>query len=395
MPDQLDRLLLLLARTAKSPVPKHITHSILDTLEQRILEHPDNRYSTAERMRTQRGYIIDPENLHPHSTHDQLTTHIITKPNGGKRVIDAPNDSDCANGVLHLPVLTTIAETSASHLDHGFRPLDPITTPVAQVTQALSSGHTYVAQLDISDCFTNLPLAPPHSETIPTSTLALLHALHRVWRDMHPGQESRGLPQGHPLSPAYSNVVLNHVIGSARQLCGHSAIIPRYVDDLTITAKHPNDLHNAINHVTAQLNNNGLTINEAKTTTTTWKHGAHIEYLGYRVEHSTTGIILSPRTSAYTSLRNKLASTADPARQQQIITGWLAAYALTNKPGETTRARDFIKNMPALRLHPRNLPAPAWGALIHDMPTAARPSRYLDDLAERVATRTARSRSHA
>jgi hypothetical protein len=365
--------------------------AIIAKLEGHILEHPDNRLDVATRMRPQRGITLDPEALLAYSGHGNLRTLVLHKPNGGQRIIHAPDDRDCANGLLHLTALTPAAESTASHLDHGFRPMDRITTPVKQLIHAIKEGYVHIAQLDVENCFHHLPIAESFTRLVPPRTAALIHALHHAWNKAEHTRTEHGLPQGHPLSPAYSNIVLNLIMARARAICGSTVIIVRYADDITILSKGVNDLRHAIEMVTLSLAEHGMAINEDKTSVTVWKSGAHIDYLGYLMEPAASGINIAPKPGAYANLRDKLVNTTDSGQQRMIITAWFSAFALTNKNGENTRAIDYIKSLQALRLHPRFLPAPMWGANPHDTSPLACQSRFLDQLAMMVAERKARS----
>lgn len=177
-------------------------------------------------------------------------------------------------------------------------------------------------------------------------------------------------------------------MATARNTHDLDTIIIRYADDITIASKHPGKLRTTTDNASRLLNNYGLPLNHSKTEVTQWNRGSRINYLGYAIEHCTTGITIAPKRAAYAKLQSKLESTPDPTRQLQTITGWLNAYALTNRPHEAARALDFIGSLQALRLHPHLLPAPAWGAALHDLPPVPRKSAFLDYLAARVAARS-------
>lgn len=151
-------------------------------------------------------------------------TRLRRKPDGGFRTLGVPRPTDMA--VQRLACRLGTSQLDRSLLDgcHGFRPGRSVQTALAQVDGRPAGA---VIGCDIQALFDSLgaahvrPLMDAHPD--------------RWWRSILEGQLacwSPPVPQGAPLSPLLSNLVLHTVLDRPLQASGLRWV--RYADDLLV-----------------------------------------------------------------------------------------------------------------------------------------------------------------
>lgn len=161
----------------------------------------------------------------------------IPKPNGGERQLGIPTVIDrMIQQAMHQQI-SPYYEGIFSESSYGFRPGRSAWDAVAQASEYVSEGYTWVVDIDLKRFFDEINhdrLMQRLSQGI--GDKELLRLIHRYLRSglMQDGLESQrtsGTPQGGPLSPLLSNIYLDE-LDKELEKRGHRFC--RYADDCNI-----------------------------------------------------------------------------------------------------------------------------------------------------------------
>jgi group II intron reverse transcriptase/maturase len=162
----------------------------------------------------------------------------IPKPNGGQRGLGIPNVIDRWVQQAVLQVLEPIFEPTFHENSHGFRPGRSTHTAIAQAQQYLKRGRRYTVDLDLKNFFDRVNhqrlLDRMAQKVWEPAILRLVRLMLKAKVVMPDGTKvltEEGTPQGGPLSPLLSNIVLDEL---DRELERRKLCFVRYADDCNI-----------------------------------------------------------------------------------------------------------------------------------------------------------------
>lgn len=161
----------------------------------------------------------------------------IPKPQGGQRTLGIPTVTDRLIQHAIAEVLSVNYERTFSTNSYGFRPGKSAHQALKQGAEYVAGGKSYVIDLDLEKFFDEVNhhrLMWLLSTRI--SDRRVLQLIHRYLQAgmMQEGlteQRTKGTPQGSPLSPLLSNIVLDE-LDKELDWRGHSYV--RYADDVKI-----------------------------------------------------------------------------------------------------------------------------------------------------------------
>jgi len=161
----------------------------------------------------------------------------IPKPNGGERKLGIPTVTDRLIQQAIAQKLSKTYDSSFSENSYGFRPKKSAHDAVRKAEEYVNEGNIYVVELDLEkffDMVNHNRLMYRLSKDIKDKRL--LKLIHKYLRKgaMINGVESErteGTPQGSPLSPVLSNIVLDELDKELTKR-GHKFV--RYADDCSI-----------------------------------------------------------------------------------------------------------------------------------------------------------------
>jgi RNA-directed DNA polymerase len=164
----------------------------------------------------------------------------IPKPNGGERLLGIPTVTDRLIQQGISQVLTEIYDPTFSAFSYGFRPGKSAHQAAAQAKQYLNEGYTTVLELDLEKFFDKVNhdrLMSKLAQTITDKKLLLLmrkYLTSGIMQDGLVNKPTEGTPQGSPLSPLLSNIVLDEL---DKELEKRGLRFVRYADDCSIYLK--------------------------------------------------------------------------------------------------------------------------------------------------------------
>ncbi|MEH7440680.1 group II intron reverse transcriptase/maturase [Neobacillus drentensis] len=164
----------------------------------------------------------------------------IPKPNGGKRRLGIPTVADRIIQQATIQVLTPIFDRKFSRYSYGFRPNKSAHQAIEQARLYIQEGYQYVVDMDLEKFFDKVnhdKLMSLVSETItdkPTLKLIRRYLQAGIMENGLVTVNKEGTPQGGPLSPLLSNIMLNE-LDKELEKRGHRFV--RYADDCNIYVK--------------------------------------------------------------------------------------------------------------------------------------------------------------
>lgn len=207
----------------------------------------------------------------------------IAKPGGGVRHLSIPPFLD---RVLQRALLDQLAPALDAHMSErsfGFRPGRSRMQARDRILSLYDSGFRHVVESDVADFFDSVDFwrvavrlrAFLGQDPVVDQILAFVAAPADVDGSIQPRQ--RGLPQGAPLSPLLSNLILDdldHDLAHA----GYQMV--RYADDFVILARSAAEAREALNLAQQSLAEKGLRLKGEKSRITSFEEG--FSFLGYR-----------------------------------------------------------------------------------------------------------------
>ena len=167
----------------------------------------------------------------------------IPKASGGQRGLGIPNVVDRMVQEAIRQVLEPVYEPTFHNNSHGFRPGRSCHTAIAQVRSFVEEGYDWVVDIDLSKFFDRVHhqrllarLSSTVKDPILLSIIARFLKAKVVMPDGVKASTDEGVPQGGPLSPLLSNIVLDEFDRELSQR-GHRFV--RYADDCNIYVGSP------------------------------------------------------------------------------------------------------------------------------------------------------------
>ena len=272
----------------------------------------------------------------------------IPKPQGGVRTLGIPTLTDrLIQQALHQ-VLSPIFEADFSESSYGFRPGRNAHQAVKAAKQYVAAGRRTVVDLDLEKFFDRVNhdlLMEKLAKKIDDGRVLRLIRRYLEAGMMADGivsQRTEGTPQGGPLSPLLSNVLLTEL---DRELERRGHAFCRYADDGNIYVRSQQAGERVMASITRFLADTlKLTVNAAKSAVARpWTR----KFLGYRLTwHKAPKLKIAP--TSLKRLDDKIREVLKGARGRSLTTvitklnpilrGWMAYFKLT----ETKQALEAL-----------------------------------------------------
>jgi len=267
----------------------------------------------------------------------------IPKPGGGKRMLGIPTVGDRLIQQALLQVLSPIFDPDFSDHSYGFRPGRNAGQAVRQARSYIEQGRRWVVDIDLEKFFDRVNhdvlMARVARKVKDKAVLRLvrryLEAGMMTGGVVNPRRE--GTPQGSPLSPLLSNVLLDE-LDSELERRGHAFC--RYADDFTIYVRSRIAGQRVLDSVTRFVEKRlRLKVNRAKSAVDRpWNR----TFLGYSVTmHHKTRLKIAPQSVQ--RLRKKLrilfrqgngqSLSKLIARLVPVLRGWMNYFRHTQVRG--------------------------------------------------------------
>ncbi|HET9088107.1 MAG TPA: group II intron reverse transcriptase/maturase [Acidobacteriaceae bacterium] len=211
----------------------------------------------------------------------------IPKPDGGVRKLGIPTVLDRMVQQAAMQVLQRRWDAEFSEHSHGFRPGRSAHQAVAQAQQYVAEGRRWVVDLDLEKFFDRVNhdklMAAVARRVADKRMLKLIRAFLTagVMENGLVGPVDEGTPQGGPLSPLLSNLVLDEL---DRELERRKHCFVRYADDCNIYVRSQRAGERVKRSITSFITRRlKLKVNEAKSAVA---RPAERKFLGFSISNA-------------------------------------------------------------------------------------------------------------
>nr|WP_237333155.1 group II intron reverse transcriptase/maturase [Vibrio anguillarum] len=250
----------------------------------------------------------------------------IPKLNGGVRQLGIPTVLDRIVQQAITSVLSDIYESTFSNSSYGFRPNRSAHHALAAASRYIREGRDYVVDIDLAKYFDTVNhdrLMHRLSKDISDKrVLKLIRSYLQagLMRDGLVERRQRGTPQGGPLSPLLSNIVLNE-LDKELERRGHKFC--RYADDCQIYVRSEEAAHRVKESITEFLEQKlKLTVNREKSGATRVTERAYLCH-SFKIDGT---LLISKSAQAEMKKRVRKITKRNRGRELSVIITELTQY---------------------------------------------------------------------
>ncbi|HGY4382322.1 group II intron reverse transcriptase/maturase [Escherichia coli] len=277
----------------------------------------------------------------------------IPKPDGGVRTLGIPTVVDRLIQQAIAQQLSAIVDKSFSDSSYGFRPGRNPWQAVQQAQRYIRGGKRWVVDMDLEKFFDRVDhrlLMTRLTRTIKDRRVLRLIRRYLKAEMVKDGQREKrqaGMPQGGPLSPLLSNILLDE-LDKELERRGHSFC--RYADDCNIYVSSRKAGDHLLKDIRAFVENKlKLKVNEKKSAVARpWER----KFLGYSVTWHKQAKLKIALTSV-NRLKEKVRSLTTGNRSKSVkatinvltpvLRGWISYFRLTEVRGVVEELDGWIK----------------------------------------------------
>lgn len=352
-----------------------ITDFQADNLMEQIL-HRDNLNRAYKKVKSNKGaggidgMSVDELPGYLKENQKQLVQKIRDgkyKPNPARRV-EIPKETKGEFRKLGVPtvvdrvfqqaitqVLSPIFEEQFSESSFGFRPKRGAHDALKQCQTNVNDGYVYVVDMDLEKFFDTVcqsKLIEVLSRTIKDGrVISLIH------KYLNAGVISRGvfektevgMPQGGPLSPLLSNIMLNEL---DKELTRRGHRFVRYADDCMIFCRSRRSAERTLNNILPYIEGKlFLKVNRKKTSV---EHISKVRYLGYSFYRYKGKCRFRVHPKSVSKMKNKIRELTDRSngwgnkyralKLTQFIRGWINYFRMADMKELVKRSDEWLRH---------------------------------------------------
>lgn len=280
----------------------------------------------------------------------------IPKPDGGVRNLGIPCVIDRFIQQAINQVLSPIYEKQFSDFSYGFRPSRDCHMAINKSLEYLNEGYTIIVDIDLEKFFDKVnhdKLMQVIDNTIKDRDLLSIIRKYLVSGIMINGvlvNSEEGTPQGGPLSPLLSNIILNEL---DKELTKRGLKFVRYADDANIYVKSIRAGERVMKGITEFIENKlYLKVNKSKSKVA---NCTEIKFLGfgfyYSPRHKQIRARVHPKSIRKFKDKLKLLTSRSWSvdltyrlfKIKQVIVGWVNYYRLADMKTYMSEIDGFLR----------------------------------------------------
>lgn len=278
----------------------------------------------------------------------------IEKPGGGTRMLGIPTVIDrlLQQGIAQW--LSPKYEEEFSHYSYGFREGRNAHQAVLQAQINLNEGYEWVVELDLEKFFDRVNhdklMALLVKKITDKRTLKLIRSYLNsgIMEGGVISPRTEGTPQGSPLSPLLSNIVLDE-LDKELETRGHRFV--RYADDCSIYVSSEKSAHRVMETITAYIESKlKLKVNRTKSKVS---DPAESTLLGFSFYKSEKGWEIRIASKSMEKIKKKMkekTKRSDPSsakekirKMEAVIRGWVNYFALAKAKRRMQQLDELVR----------------------------------------------------
>lgn len=278
----------------------------------------------------------------------------IPKPNGGKRMLGIPTVIDRLIQQAIAQVISPIFDRDFSESSFGFRQSRSAHMALKQAQEYINEGYKYVVDMDLEKFFDNVDhdiLMHLVSRKIEDKRVLKLIRKYLNSGIMTKGmlvKSEEGTPQGGPLSPLLSNIILDE-LDKELERRGHKFC--RYADDCNIYIKSMRSGQRVLESITKFLEQRlKLKVNVDKSAVSS---PTKRKFLGYSFYYGKDGIKFRTHDKSYERFKEKIKKITNRnvgmnfndriKKLNEITTGWINYFKLADMKSKLVELDKWIR----------------------------------------------------
>ena len=278
----------------------------------------------------------------------------IPKPQGGVRMLGIPTVTDRMLQQAIHQALSPVYEEQFDKNSFGFRPGKSAHQAVITAQQYINAGYDWIIELDLEKFFDTVnhqKLMALLSNTVKDKrTLKLINAYLRsgIMEGGVVSQRVEGTPQGSPLSPLLSNIIL-HELDKELNKRGHKFV--RYADDCSIYVRSEKSAkqvaESIINYIEKKLR---LKVNREKTKISRPTGSQLLGFSFYKKKEKYEIRISKKSLRRIKEKCKRITKSSDPTPQQSklkkleaVIRGWVNYFKIAKAKKSMQQLDEMIR----------------------------------------------------
>lgn len=278
----------------------------------------------------------------------------ISKQQGGTRMLGIPTVRDRLLQQAVAQWLSPKYEEEFSNYSYGFREGRNAHQAVLQAQQNFNEGYEWVIELDLANFFDRvnhdklMGLLAKKIEDKGTLKLLRNYLNSGIMEDGVVSPRTEGTPQGSPLSPLLSNIVLNE-LDKELQARGHRFV--RYADDCSIYVRSEKSAQRVMETITNYVESNlKLKVNRTKSKVS---RPGESTLLGFSFYRSDKGWEIRIAPKSLKKIREKMKEKSrrnDPSpakekikKMEVVIRGWVNYFSIAKAKSKMKELDEMIR----------------------------------------------------
>ena len=279
----------------------------------------------------------------------------IPKASGGVRMLGIPTVTDRMLQQAIYQWLSPMYEEEFDRDSYGFRPCKNAHQAVLTAQGYLNEGYSWIIELDLEKFFDKVnhqKLMHLLSQKVKDKrTLLLINAYLKsgIMEGGLVSQRTEGTPQGSPLSPLLSNVMLNELDKELRKR-GHRFV--RYADDCSIYVGSEKSATRVLEHIIAYVENELLLkVNREKTKISRPQESQLLGFSFYKTKGRHEIRISEKSLTRIRAKCKAITKSSDPAATESrlmkldaIIRGWVNYFRIAKAKTKMEMLDELVRS---------------------------------------------------
>jgi RNA-directed DNA polymerase len=278
----------------------------------------------------------------------------IPKPDGGTRMLGIPTVKDRLVAQAIAQWLSPVYEREFSKYSYGFITGRSAHQAVLQAQENLNGGYEWIVELDLDKFFDRvnhdklMGLLSRRIEDKRTLKLIRSYLNSGIMEGGMVSQRIEGTPQGSPVSPLLSNVIL-HELDKELELRGHRFV--RYCDDCSIYVRSEKSAQRVMETITNYIETKlKLRVNREKSKVSRPNESTLLGFSFYRSSEKWE-IRIAPKSLVRIKTKmKKQTRRKDPAgakekikKMEAVIKGWVNYFAIAKAKSKMQELDELVR----------------------------------------------------